>query len=120
MRRFDWIGLLIPLFVFFQSYGMRFWAFDFTTRMLLAFGAVFELPLFISFLAIAGIVTPQQLVKAGRWAILGSFILGAVASPGPEVTSMLAVSCALVVLYFLSVAVAFLVAKKPAAATPPK
>ena len=93
---------------------------DFTTRMLLAFGAVFELPLFISFLAIAGIVTPQQLVKAGRWAILGSFILGAVASPGPEVTSMLAVSCALVVLYFLSVAVAFLVAKKPAAATPPK
>ena len=93
---------------------------DFATRFLLAFGAVFELPLFISFLAIAGIVTPQQLVKAGRWAILGSFILGAVASPGPEVTSMLAVSCALVVLYFLSVAVAFLVAKKPAAATPPK
>jgi sec-independent protein translocase protein TatC len=85
---------------------------DFSTRMLLAFGGVFELPLFISFLAIAGIVTPMQLLKFGRWAILGSFIVGAVVTPGPEISSQLAVSSALVLLYFVSIGVAFIVGKK--------
>lgn len=85
---------------------------DFVTRFLIAFGFVFELPLFISFLAIAGIVTPKQLFKFGRWAILLSFIVGAIATPGPEVTSQLAVSGALVALYFLSIGVAFIVAPK--------
>jgi sec-independent protein translocase protein TatC len=91
---------------------------DFTTRMLLAFGFVFELPLFITFLAIAGIVTPKQLIKFGRWAILLSFIVGAVVTPGPEVTSQLAVSGALIGLYFLSVGLAFILGKKPRPETP--
>jgi sec-independent protein translocase protein TatC len=85
---------------------------DFATRMLLAFGFVFELPLFIAFLAIAGIVTPQQLLKFGRWAVLAAFALGAVVTPGPEISSQIAVSGALVLLYFLSVGVAFVVGKK--------
>lgn len=85
---------------------------DFTTRMLLAFGFVFELPLFIAFLAIAGIVTPKQLLRFSRYAIIGSFVVGAFVTPGPEVSSQLAVSGALIVLYFLSVGVAFLVGKK--------
>ncbi len=91
---------------------------DFTTKTLLAFGFIFELPLFITFMAMAGIVTPKQLVKFGRWAVLLSFILGAVVTPGPEVTSQLAVSGALVTLYFLSVGLSFLVAKKPAKTDP--
>jgi sec-independent protein translocase protein TatC len=88
---------------------------DFVTQFLIAFGFVFELPLFISFLAIAGIVTPRQLLKFSRWAILLSFVIGAIATPGPEVTSQLAVSGALVGLYFLSVGIAFIVGrnKKP-------
>lgn len=85
---------------------------DFATRMLLAFGFVFELPLFISFLAIAGIVTPRQLLRFGRWAVLLAFVVGAIATPGPEITSQLAVSGALVLLYFLSVGIAFIVGKK--------
>ena len=86
---------------------------DFSTRMLLAFGVVFELPLFITFLSIAGIVTPRQLLRFGRWAVLLSFIVGAVATPGPEITSQIAVSGALVVLYFLSVAISFFISRKP-------
>jgi sec-independent protein translocase protein TatC len=84
---------------------------DFSTRMLLAFGIVFELPLFITFLSLAGIVTPMQLLRFGRWAVLLSFVVGAIATPGPEITSQIAVSGALVVLYFLSVAIAFLIAR---------
>src|SRR6202034_3551858 len=49
---------------------------DFTTRFLLSFGIVFELPLFIAFLVLAGLVTPKQLLKFSRWAILLSFIVG--------------------------------------------
>jgi sec-independent protein translocase protein TatC len=91
---------------------------DFTTRMLLAFGAVFELPLLISFLAIAGIVTPMQLLKFSRWAVLGSFVVGAIATPGPEISSQIAVSGALVALYFLSIGIAFVVGKKKPEETP--
>ena len=85
---------------------------DFSTRMLFAFGGVFELPLFISFLAIAGIVTPRQLLRFGRWAVLASFIVGAIITPGPEVSSQIAVSGALVLLYFVSIGLAFIVGKK--------
>jgi sec-independent protein translocase protein TatC len=81
---------------------------DFSTRFLLAFGVVFELPLFIAFLVLANIVTPKQLLRFGRWATVLAFVVGAVVTPGPEVTSQIAVSSALVGLYFLSIPIAFL------------
>jgi sec-independent protein translocase protein TatC len=84
---------------------------DFVTHMLLGFGFVFELPLFICFLAFAGIVTPRQLWKFSRWAIILSFAVGAFITPGPEVSSQIAVSGALVGLYFLSVGLSFLIAR---------
>jgi sec-independent protein translocase protein TatC len=89
---------------------------DFSTRFLLAFGAVFELPIFIAFLVLANIVTPRQLLKFGRWATVLAFALGAVVTPGPEVTSQIAVSGALIALYFLSIPIAFLL--KPRAKAP--
>ena len=91
---------------------------DFATRMLLAFGFIFELPLFISFLALAGIVTPMQLVRFSRWAIIAAFIIGAFITPGPEMSSQFIVASALIALYFLSVGLSFLVAKRRDAPTP--
>lgn len=85
---------------------------DFAEHMLLAFGFVFELPLFIGFLALANIVTPQQLVKFSRYAIVGAFVVGAFVTPGPEISSQIAVSGALIALYFLSVGLAFLIARQ--------
>jgi sec-independent protein translocase protein TatC len=76
--------------------------------MLLAFGFVFELPLFISFLVIGGLVTPRQLLRFSRWAIVLAFGLGAVVTPGPEVSSQIAVSGALIGLYFLSILIAYI------------
>ena len=89
---------------------------DFTTRFLLAFGAVFELPILVAFLVLANIVTPKQLLKFGRWATVLAFAVGAVVTPGPDVTSQLAVSSALVGLYFMSIPIAYLLKpreKKP-------
>ncbi|MGO9832683.1 MAG: twin-arginine translocase subunit TatC [Polyangiaceae bacterium] len=95
---------------------------DFTTRFLLAFGAVFELPLFIAFLVLANIVTPRQLLKFGRWATVLAFAVGAVVTPGPEVTSQLAVSLALIGLYFMSIPIAYLLKPRPKEppSTPPR
>jgi sec-independent protein translocase protein TatC len=90
---------------------------DFVSRFLLAFGAVFELPLFIAFLVLANIVTPKQLLKFGRWATVLSFAVGAVVTPGPEVTSQIAVSSALIGLYFMSIPIAYLL--KPRAKKDP-
>jgi sec-independent protein translocase protein TatC len=81
---------------------------DFSTRFLLAFGAVFELPLFVAFLVLANIVTPKQLLKFGRWATVLAFVVGAIVTPGPDVTSQLAVSSALIGLYFMSIPIAYL------------
>lgn len=96
---------------------------DFTTRFLLAFGGVFELPLFIAFLVLANIVTPKQLLKFGRWATVLAFVVGAIVTPGPEVTSQIAVSSALIGLYFLSIPIAYLLRPRaknePEAVAPP-
>ncbi len=87
---------------------------DFSTRLILSTGIVFELPLFLSFLVLAGLVTPRQLLEFSRWAILLSFIVGAIATPGPEVSSQILVSLCLVTLYFLSIAIAFLLKPRQA------
>ena len=55
---------------------------------------------------------PMQLMRFSRWAIVSSFVVGAFVTPGPEISSQIAVACALVGLYFLSVGLAFLVAKR--------
>ncbi len=85
---------------------------DFATHMLLAFGIVFELPLFILFLSIAGIVNYLQLIRFGRWFVLVAFALGAVLTP-PDTTSQIIMSVPLCVLYFASIGLAYLFGKRP-------
>jgi sec-independent protein translocase protein TatC len=85
---------------------------DFATHMLLAFGIVFELPLFILFLSIAGIVNYLQLIRFGRWFILVAFIIGAILTP-PDTTSQIVMSVPLCLLYFMSIGLAFLFGKRP-------
>jgi len=83
----------------------------FTTKMLLAFGIVFELPLFITFLAIAKVVNWWQLVKFSRWFLVIAVTMGAILTP-PDVTSQMLMSVPLVALYFLSIVLAALFGPK--------
>ncbi|OGW78695.1 MAG: twin arginine-targeting protein translocase TatC, partial [Nitrospirae bacterium RIFOXYB2_FULL_43_5] len=48
---------------------------DFCLKFILAFGAVFELPIVIIFLARMGIVTAKTLAKNRKYAVLAAFIL---------------------------------------------
>jgi sec-independent protein translocase protein TatC len=84
----------------------------FATRMLLAFGVVFEVPVVVTFLALAGIVNWKQLLAFGRyWAVIAA-IIAAVLTP-PDVGSMTMMLVPLIVLYFLSVVLAYFLGPKP-------
>jgi len=81
--------------------------FSLTTRLFLAFGVAFELPLFVFFLSMAGIVSARQLFAATPYALLGVFILGAILTP-PDFVSQLFLAIPMIVLYLAGAAVAWI------------
>jgi sec-independent protein translocase protein TatC len=81
--------------------------FSLTSRMFLVFGIAFELPLFIFFLSIAGIVDSGQLLRATPYAVLGVFVTGAVLTP-PDPVSQVFLAIPLLMLYLLGVGVAWI------------
>ena len=80
--------------------------FSLTIKLLLAFGAIFELPVVSMFLSALGVLTHYTLIKHWRGAIVGSFVLGAVLTP-PDVGTQVAMASSLIVLYGLSIIVAW-------------
>lgn len=85
---------------------------SFAVRLLLAFGIVFELPILITFLALAGIVNYKQLLKFSRWFIVLAVIFSAMLTP-PDIVTQILLATPLTVLYFLSVLVAYIFGPKP-------
>jgi sec-independent protein translocase protein TatC len=85
---------------------------DLSRDMMLAFGAVFELPLLIYFLALVGIVTHRSLWRFNRWFIVLAFIIGAILTPSPDVVSQIMMATPMIVLYNLSILLAWRVTKK--------
>jgi sec-independent protein translocase protein TatC len=84
---------------------------SFTARMLLAFGVTFELPVAVFFLARFGLVTHRMMLSYTRYAILVIFILAAMLTPGPDVASQLLMATPLLILYAISIGVAFVFGK---------
>jgi len=89
---------------------------SFSARMLLAFGVTFEMPVITFFLARMGMVTHQTMLSYLRYAVLVIFIVAAVLTPGPDVASQLLMAGPLLVLYGISIAVAYFFATPRAAA----
>ena len=85
--------------------------FDLTKDMMLAFGAVFELPLLIYFLAMVGLVTHRGLWKFNRWFIVLAFIIGAILTPSPDVISQIFMAVPMIALYNLSILAAYFVTR---------
>jgi sec-independent protein translocase protein TatC len=76
--------------------------FEFVTTMFLAFGLVLEFPIVLVGLSRVGIITSERLRASRRYVLLGIAIFAAVATPGGDVVSMLALGGTMYVLYELT------------------
>ncbi|MEE8634326.1 MAG: twin-arginine translocase subunit TatC [Methyloceanibacter sp.] len=86
--------------------------------LILGFGICFQLPVLLTLLARAGIVSAAGLKRYRRHAILGVFVAAAVLTP-PDPISQIALAVPTLLLYELSIFAVALVEKKRAAAGSP-
>ncbi len=73
--------------------------FGFVMQVVLALGVSFELPLVMIILAWLDVISPGDLQRFRRYAVVLAFIGGAVLSPGTELVSMLMMTIPLLLLY---------------------
>lgn len=83
-----------------------------TRNTMLAFGAVFELPIVLFALALVGVVTHRGLLRFNRWFIVIAFVVGAILTPSPDVVSQIFMAAPMIVLYNLSILGAYIVTKR--------
>jgi sec-independent protein translocase protein TatC len=83
----------------------------FSSKLLLAFGLIFELPLVITFLAKLGIVSVDFLKKQRKYAILVIFIVAAILTP-PDVVTQFMMALPMMALYEISILGARIFGKK--------
>ena len=86
--------------------------FGFVTSMVLAMGAVFELPIAVLLLSIFGLVTPKYLARFRRHALLGSYVVAAIITPGDLFITSVALMLPLYLLYEVSIVLSFLVVRR--------
>lgn len=87
-------------------------AFGLYVKMLLGFGVIFQMPTIVLFLARMGVVTPGFLIRNFKYSLLIIAILGAILSPGTDVVSQAMMAGPMVVLYGISIIIAWLFRKR--------
>jgi len=85
---------------------------DFTYNLALACGILMQLPMVTLLLTAIGLVTPQFLLRQWRYALVAIFVLTALITPGDVVSAQVVMGAPMALLYFLSVGLSFLVAKR--------
>jgi len=81
--------------------------FDLIIIIMLGLGVVFEIPTITFFTSRLGLVSPGMLLKVWRYAIIIIFIIAAVLSPTTDVPNLLVFAAPMMILYFLSVGIAW-------------
>jgi sec-independent protein translocase protein TatC len=77
--------------------------------VILGLGITFELPILVFFLALFGLVSAAWLWSNVRYAILIIFIIAAIITPTPDVLTMCVFAAPMLILYLLSIGVAYMV-----------
>jgi len=93
----------------------------FSSKLLLAFALTFEMPIFAFFFTKLGMIDYKMMASYWRYAILGIFIVSAALTP-PDMISQFLLAIPLLLLYAISVGVAWMFRIEPAekTATTPK
>ena len=96
---FDFSDVSQPMLMINEYFGT-------TTKLLLAFGVVFQLPVVTYFLSAVGILTHRILIKQWRIAVVVAFILAAMLTP-PDVITQALLAGPMILLYVISVVIAY-------------
>jgi len=86
--------------------------FGFYMKMVLAIGLVFQMPMLVFFLARFGIVTSRFLLVKFKYAVLIIFIAAAIITPSSDMVSQTVLAAPMLVLYVISIGVAWAFGKK--------
>jgi len=108
---FGYLVVFPPAFKFLVGYNNEFLTslpavseyFSLATRLLIAFGVIFEMPVMMVFLSKAGLVSVALLNKYRKYAVLVNFIIAAILTPTPDVVNQMMMGIPLLVLYEVSV-----------------
>jgi sec-independent protein translocase protein TatC len=84
---------------------------DAVLKLIIAFGASFQLPIATFFLARMGLIDARDMIRGFRYSVVAIFAVAAVITP-PDVLSQSLLAAPLMVLYFVSVFVAWLFSTK--------
>lgn len=86
-------------------------AFSIYMRLLLAFGLVFQMPTLVLFLARMGVISARFLIRNFKYAVLIMVVASAVITPDGGGVSLVAMTGPMILLYGLSIALAWLFGK---------
>jgi sec-independent protein translocase protein TatC len=108
---FGYLVVFPPAFRFLVGYNNDFLTslpsvseyFSLALRLLIAFGAIFEMPVFMVFLAKVGLVSVAFLHRNRKYSILINFIVAAILTPTPDVVNQVLMAVPLMILYEISV-----------------
>lgn len=85
---------------------------SFVISFVLPFGFVFELPMLVLVLAKMGFLTSAFLKEKRKFVIVGSFVIGALISPTPDVFSQCMIAIPMLLLYECSIMIVQIFLKK--------
>jgi sec-independent protein translocase protein TatC len=85
---------------------------SFSTRILLAFGLIFELPLVSLVLARLGLISARFLRRQRKYAVIIVFVVAAILTPTPDVINQCLMAAPLLVLYEMSIWIAYFFGRK--------
>lgn len=88
--------------------------YDLILKLLIAVGISFVLPVILVFLNLAGVLTGRSIIRAWRWAIIGSITFTAIVSPSADVVSMFLLAGPMLVLYFAAAGIALIIDRRRA------
>lgn len=114
---FSYYTLIPAALNFFLNYSEEvlepFWSFDqyfeFILVLFYSTGLAFQIPIFQILIGLLNIVSPEQMLKAWRYVILISTIIGAILTPSTDPLTQLLLSIAILLLYFSGLGVLFLI-----------
>lgn len=86
----------------------------FVMQLMLIFGIAFLLPLIMVALTALGLVTSKTWAKGWRWAVVVIFVFAAVATPSPDVASMIFMAVPMLALYGLALLISMILDRRRA------